>query len=429
MKTVLGGLVFLIFIQICMAQTDFVQVNNNHFQLEGKTYHIVGINFWYGMNLGSQGEGGDRDRLLRELDRLQALGINNLRIMGASEGPDDAPWRMVPSLQPRPGEYNLEVWDGLDFLLAEMGKREMKAVVCLNNFWPWSGGMAQYQHWFGGKDIPYPPPAPGGDWARYQLYTSGFYQNKEAINAFEAHVERLLLRYNPYSQLVYKDDPTIMAWEIANEARGILKKKAYRRFLLQTARLIKSLDVKHLVTTGSEGKTPSPWAGNRFEKDHLSEFIDYTTAHIWVQNWGWYDPEKADKSLDEALIKAKKYLSEHVAMAEKLGKPLVLEEFGISRDRDSHHPQSGTGYRDRFYEEMFEEVANYIRQGSALAGSNFWAWGGEGRPRVPKAVWKPGDDFIGDPPHEYQGWYSVYERDSSTLKVIQRHVEVIRGME
>jgi mannan endo-1,4-beta-mannosidase len=33
-------------------------------------------------------------------------------------------------------------------------------------------------------------------------------------------------------------------------------------------------------------------------------------------------------------------------------------------------------------------------------------------------MWKPGDPFIGDPPHEKQGWYSIYTPDA-TVKLIQ----------
>lgn len=58
-------------------------------------YHINGANYWYAMNLGSNGPGGDRTRLDRELDFLQKYGINNLRIMAASEGPNSEPFRMV----------------------------------------------------------------------------------------------------------------------------------------------------------------------------------------------------------------------------------------------------------------------------------------------------------------------------------------------
>jgi hypothetical protein len=133
----------------------------------------------------------ERERLRAELDQLQALGVTNLRFMGSSEGPEGSPWSVQPSLQPRPGEYREEVWDGLDYLLAEMAKRDMKAVVCLNNFWPWSGGMAQYYHWFRPhKPIPYPPPAEGGSWLSYMLYSARFYRCRPARQAYEQHLQQ-----------------------------------------------------------------------------------------------------------------------------------------------------------------------------------------------------------------------------------------------
>lgn len=52
---------------------------------------------------------------------------------------------------------------------------------------------------------------------------------------------------------------------------------------------------------------------------------------------------------------------------------------------------------------------------------NFWAYGGEGRPREPFANWTHTDDFIGDPPHEPQGWYSVYNNDSTTINIIKKY--------
>lgn len=399
-------------------QADFVTVRDGHFYRGDAPYYFLGTNFWYGLNLGSEGPGGDRARLRRELDRLQEMGVTNLRIMGASEGPDGAPWRMAPALQPARGQYNAAVWDGLDFLLAEMSTRDMTAVVCLNNFWPWSGGMAQYLAWETGDAIPYPPPAEGGDWASYQLFTTGFYKHKAAMAAFEAHLDRIIQRINPYTGRAYRDDPTIMSWQLANEPRGILRPRAYRRWIQKTAAFIKKQAPHHLVSLGSEGATSSSFAGTRFTKDHRFDVIDYTTIHIWVQNWGWYDPERPE-SLAAAQAKAQRYLLDHVAEAQALNKPLVLEEFGISRDGDDHDPQAPTAQRDAYYAFMFGEIHRLAAADGPVAGCNFWAWGGEGRPRVPHAVWQAGDDFIGDPPHEYQGWYSVYDRDASTRAVIR----------
>jgi len=101
---------------------NFINVVEKHFFRNGKPYYFLGTNFWYGMNLGSRGPGGDRDRLLRELDHLNKIGVKNLRVMGASEGPDTEPWRMLPALQVAPGEYNEEVLDGLDFLSGRNGQ-------------------------------------------------------------------------------------------------------------------------------------------------------------------------------------------------------------------------------------------------------------------------------------------------------------------
>lgn len=406
-------------IGMLMGQNGFVRVNQGQLWRNGGPYVFMGVNFWYGMNLGSEGSGGDRARLIRELDRLEALEIRNLRLMAASEGPADAPWCMQPALQAEPGVLQEELLVGLDFLLAEMARRDMTGVMCLNNFWPWSGGMAQYVNWSSGDPIPYPPPAEGGDWARYQLYAARFYTDTAAQNLFLKVVKALVTRTNTITGNPYKADPTIMAWQLANEPRGILKPKAYRRWVSETATFIKSLDSRHLVSIGSEGATPSRLAGTRFKKDHRLPGIDYATCHIWVQNWGWFDPDKGMADVEPALEKAFKYLDKHRKQARRMGLPLVLEEFGISRDGNDHSAGSALTVRDAYFKAMFDRVGEGMAAGD-MAGCNVWAWGGEGRPREPKAVWRTGDDFIGDPPHEYQGWYSVFDTDTSTQAIMQQ---------
>ncbi|MES2731588.1 MAG: cellulase family glycosylhydrolase [Bacteroidota bacterium] len=423
---------FLIFLLSACNKADpgFVKVKNTGFELNGKPYYYLGTNFWYGLNLGSKGSGGNRERLVRELDRLKALGVTNLRVMGGSEGPDTEPYRMLPSLQPKPGEYNQDVLDGLDFLLSEMKKRDMYAIVCLNNFWNWSGGMAQYLVWSGVADsIPYPPPHPGGDWDRYQDFTGQFYINQKAMDMFNKHIEFIVNRKNAYSNVDYKNDPTIMAWELANEPRGNKHIEAFLKWVDSTAGLIKKLDPNHLVTTGSEGATSSPFAGTDLAKDHSSPHIDYTTIHIWVQNWGIYNPAKADSTYEPAVKYALNYLEEHEKVARKINKPMVLEEFGISRDLNNHDPASATTIRDKYYTRIFEAVYQKANQAnSVVAGCNFWAWAGEGRPRQAEGLWKMHDDFIGDPPHEAQGWYSVYEKDSSTNVILKEYAQKMDGI-
>lgn len=372
--------------------------------LGGQPHTFAGVNFWQAMNLGVE---GNRVQLLAELDRLQALGVTNVRVMAASEGPNGEPQRLAPALMTAPGHYDPAVLDGLDFLLAELARRDMRAVLVLNNFWQWSGGMAQYVAWAEGSAIPYP-----GDWERFQAYAARFYDCADCQRWYRQHIEALLQRTNPYTGLPYRDDPTIFAWELANEPR-----RYPQRWIDDTAAFIKSLDPNHLVTTGVEGALP--WREQDFRAAHDGPDIDYATVHIWPQNWGWYDPERP-ASYESAEAKALAYLREHAAAAAGLGKPLVLEEFGLARDceplQDILDPASPTSYRDRFLAAMLAEVSASAAAGGPLAGSNVWAWSGAAR---------PGDAWVGDPPHEEPGWYSIYDDDASTLAVLAGHAAAL----
>ena len=417
MKKYIYTVVLSLFQLVLNAQT-FIKVEDGKLVKDGKPYHYVGTNFWYGMNLAVS----DKERLLRELDRLNVLGVKNLRIIAGSEGNINAPWAVQPAMQKQPGVYNEELWTGLDFLLAEMKKRDMTAVVCLNNFWPWSGGFAQYVSWANkNESIPYPPPADNGDWRTYQQYSARFYSNKTAQKWFENHIEKVVNRINSINQIPYKKDSTIMAWQLANEPEGSTNVEDYRKWIHKTAKFIKKLDSNHLVSIGSEGNTPSPTNGTNFEKDHQSKYIDYCTFHLWVQNWGWYDPIKAKETYAFAVEKANSYIDEHVKTAQKINKPIVLEEFGISRDENSYESNSSVAFRDAYYKMIFDKIYILSKTIPQVAGVNFWAWGGEGRPKTPMSVWKHGDDLIGDPPHEFQGWYSVYDTDKLTQEIISEY--------
>ena len=127
--------------------SPFIQVENGKFIRNGSPYYYIGANFWYGAILASEGTGGNRERLHRELDSLKAIGVDNLRILVGSDGKRGVPTKVEPTLQEAPGIYNDTILAGLDYLLAEMEKRDMVAVLYLNNSWEWSGGYSQYLAW------------------------------------------------------------------------------------------------------------------------------------------------------------------------------------------------------------------------------------------------------------------------------------------
>lgn len=400
--------------------SSIVKIQNGLFERNGKPYVFVGTNFWQGMNLGSKGTGGDRPRLIRELDRLQNAGIKNLRIVALTEGPDTSPYRVTPSNQPSPGQFDESLLEGLDFLLVEMGKRDLTAVMCLGNFWTWSGGFAQYVSWAEGSSIPYPPPHPGGSWSGFQEYSSRFYTLPKARALHAEAVKRIVSRVNTVSGIPYAKDPTILSWQLANEPRGGRYRTAFLDWMGSTAGLIKQLDPLHLVTTGSEGDTLNPVdAGNDFVQDHSVKGIDYATLHVWVENWGVYDP-KQPVTLTKSMALMSQMIQSHTERAARMKKPLVLEEFGLARDQRSMDPRSPTLSRDRYFAHTFAEVTRIRHLTGYLTGVAFWAWSGESRPTVPGGLWKHGQPLLGDPPHEEQGWYGVYDTDQSTLSVIKK---------
>jgi mannan endo-1,4-beta-mannosidase len=396
-------LLILLAVTACGPSTEpssFVSVEGERLLLDGRPYRFIGVNYWYGMNLASPGPGGDRERLARELDLLASLGVTNLRVMAGSEGPDNEPYRVTPALQTAPGVYDPDLLLGLDHLLAEAGRRDLRLVLCLNNFWPWTGGMAQYVAWATGEEIPY-PAGPEADWDRYQDFAARFYDNPAACSTFRDHATAMVTRVNSVTGIAYRDDPTIMAWELANEPRGMGRAAAFNRWIDETAALIKSLDPNHLVTTGCEGDTPLPGPnGLDFTANHDGPHIDYGTVHIWPQNWGWFDPARPD-TYAAAEAEALRYLGHHARQASALGKPLVLEEFGLARDGGSLDPTATTTQRDAFFAAVLAAMP---------AGANIWAWAGEGR---------PDQGWTGDPPHEPQGWYSVYDTDRTTLVLLR----------
>ncbi len=265
------------------ANTDFVTVQDAKFYCHGKPYYFIGTNYWYGPLLASPGETGDRKRLAKELDFLAAHGLKNLRILAGAEGPDDQPYRVTPGLQEAPGKYNDDLLAGLDFLLAEMGKRDMKAVLYLNNTWEWSGGYAQYVNWTGHGDIPYPLKT---SWPAFQKYAGQFHDCPECIEAYFNHVRFMLGRTNQFTGVKYVDDPTIMAWQIANEPRALSTAHipAFEKWMHDAVALFKSLDSKHLLSTGNEGTRGCEGKMDLYERLHADPGIDYLTIHIWPKN-------------------------------------------------------------------------------------------------------------------------------------------------
>ena len=433
MKHLLHSAVLLFLAMVCscteVQDPGFVRIKDGHFVQGGEPVSFIGTNLWYGAILASEGEGGDRDRLIRELDTLKSLGINNLRILVGGDGPDGVPTRIEPTLQKQPGVYNESILEGLDYLLVKMAERDMKAVLFINNAWEWSGGFGMYLEWATG--IPALIPAESG-YGAFMASMADFNVNKEAHELFFDHLRNIVSRTNSITGIPYSEDPTIFSWQICNEPRPFSTDAAvvdgFVSWIAAAAAIIHEIDPNHLVSSGNEGAMGCN-DGDYDLTERLNECtgIDYVTAHIWPYNWSWISSDAPEAGIETAVAKTGEYIDKHIDIARRLGKPLVIEEFGYPRDGFQFAKGSPTRGRDMYFDYVFGRVAESAAAGDVLAGANFWTWGGYAGQAPDHSEWRKGDDYSGDPAQEQQGLNSVYLVDSSTLGIIKAAAARLSG--
>lgn len=425
-KSFLTYLFLLFYSQTAFSQqSKFVSVKKTTFYNNEKPYLYIGANYWYGGLLGLTAEG--KMRLKEELDFLDKHGVNNLRVMTVAEGEGNinGVGRVQPAFQPQKGIYKNELLIGLDYLLSEMGKRKMKAVLYLSNTWEWTGGFLQYLNWNG--LIPDSILRRKLTWDEQRDYTSKFYSCKECIEEERTVVKKIVSRTNSITHKKYSDDPTIMSWELANEPRPMRPTAIddYKKWIASNAALIKSLDKNHLVTTGAEGDIGTENM-ETYSAIHQLKNIDYATIHIWPKNWSWFKDTSMAKNMNTILTNTTDFIKRHVAVMQKLNKPLVIEEFGLPRDEQSFYVNTTTNSRDQFYTKIFSEFLESAHTNRIINGVNFWGFGGMGRPSHKQLLWMKGEDMLGDPPMEEQGLNTVFDTDKSTWNIIDAYIKKLK---
>lgn len=426
------------------------------------------------MNLAAdKSQGGNYSRLVTELDQMAAKGVNHLRIMASSEGaPTPQPFRMNPALMQSPGQYNEKVFQGLDICLDEMSQRGMRATMTLADEWQWSGGFAQYISWATNKTIPYPSswnmtkppqrPVPGTGWGDYTNETDGaasyevfedfanqLYTNAQAEQWYKAHIKTVINRKNTVNGRVYKDDATIMTWQLANEPQtqvggGPEASDPLIAWIDRISTYIRSLAPKQLINVGLESKQGEAY----FKLVHNFSTVDYATSHCWVQNWGIYDMyDSSTAGLQAAQDFATAFVQNTSRWAVEIGKPIFLEEFGMARDnwqnRNMTYPylsSATTTHKDAYFEvglpsplmgrctlifgqTIIGAAMDQFKGDGAYVGTCPWAYGGIWRPET-QHMNEFGMVWAGDPPHEAPGWYDLYDTDEA-MNIVARQQEDI----
>jgi len=78
------------------------------------------------------------------------------------------------------------------------------------------------------------------------------------------------------------------------------------------------------------------------------------------------------------------------------------------------------------YAALLGQIEQSAAQGGSAAGSNFWLWGGEGRP--PQFADAPDGIGAGDMLQEEPGRNTVFDCDASTLKILRDHYAALQQL-
>lgn len=426
MKHSLLLLIFsLLFGFAAMAQTgsqSFVRADGMHLTENGKPFRFLGANMWYAVHLASEIQEGNRTRLCAEFDRLKGLGINTVRLLAVSEEPaPDDPRAVRPALVQSGGTLNDTLLSGMDYVLTELGKRNMRAVLSLTNTYSWSGGLAYYLRETGDTIAPMQaeelPEA-------YAARVARFYANTEAVKRYQNTVQLIVNRTNGITGKAYKNDPTILAWELCNEPQttGGAMNGNFISWAMSTAAIIRKADPNHLISLGTAGIRHCADNERIYEMLYTTGAFGFASLQLQPLRWDWAHKSRTLEDLPNTYLKATDYYEQHRRIAQNANLPLVLTAFAYPRDRHFFTPDSPAFYRKAFYEFVMSLFTASVASNDVLSGGFISAWSGENR--ADDFVWRLGV-LTGDNPCDPQGLYSVFATDTPCLETLKEGAKVL----
>ncbi|CAN4114663.1 unnamed protein product [Withania somnifera] len=309
---------------------SFVGVNQTRFVIKNEQQHPktqflpfqeLYINGWnsYWLMEESVWE-SSRFRVSKMLKRGAEMGLSVCRTWAFSDGggPND--------LQLLPGVFNERVFKGLDYVIVEARKHNIRLILSLVNNLKAYGGTAQYMRWA-----------------------------QEAGTNMSS------------SRDAFFTNPTVKAYY----------KSFVRAWIAEMAGFVKSLDQKHLVTvglegfygvekTGSVGLNPGKWAaslGVDFIENSAIKNIDFTSVHAYPHSWiKGINPDARVDFLS-------RWVDSHISEAEKiLKKPVLFTEVGFP----SSIQKNGLYDRNIFLKIVYDKIYESAKKRKAGAGALVW---------------------------------------------------------
>ena len=357
----------------------FAYTQGTRFMLDGSPFYYAGTNCYY-LTFKSQEA---VDSVFKD---AEAMGLKVIRVwgnldVGVKTGTTDSQGKPVfTNNNDGPGEKDgiyfqyfdkdlgkpmiNEGKDGLqklDYALYQAEKHGIKLLITFTNYWDAFGGMGQYIKWAQELGIT-------------GLKKDDFYTNETLKGWYKDYVNGLLNHTNQYTGRKLKDEPSVFAWELANEPRcntdAQCKDNILYNWAKEMSEYVKSVDPNHMVSLGDEGFYNKPYGyyneyttsnyafygaeGVDFEKLMTIDTLDFGTPHLYLDQWGM---KHTGTGQDDLL-----WFKIHGETCAELGKPVILEEFGLT-DRT---------IRDSEYKQWFEVLEGNVYDTVEYAGTNYW---------------------------------------------------------
>jgi len=236
-----------------------------------------------------------------------------------------------------------------DNVVAAAKANGLRLIVALTNNWSDYGGMDVYVKQILGS-------------ANHDL----FYTDAKVIAAFKNYINTFVVRY--------RNEPTILGWELANEPRckgssgttsGSCTPATITAWAKNISAYIKSIDSNHLVALGDEGFYNQPGAptypyqgseGIDFDANLAISTLDFGTFHAYPESWG---------QAANAEAWGVQWIKDHATSQKTANKPVIIEEYGVS-----------TASQTTVYTDWLNTVVSSGLTGDLIwqAGSHFNGW-------------------------------------------------------
>ncbi|XP_022726754.1 mannan endo-1,4-beta-mannosidase 2-like isoform X1 [Durio zibethinus] len=385
---------------------SFVERNGTQFFLDGKPLYVNGWNSYWLM--AHSVDENSRSRVSAMLQAGAKMGLTVCRTWAFNDGGYDA-------LQISPGQFDEQVFQALDYVIAEARQHGIRLLLSLVNNLQAYGGKTQYVKWAWQEGV------------GLSSSNDSFFFDPSIRKYFKNYALTVLTRKNTITGIEYRNDPTIFAWELMNEPRCMSDPSGdtLQDWLVEMSAFIKSIDKNHLLTIGLEGfygpkspkkstVNPEEWAsalGSDFVRNSNITNVDFTSVHIYPDHWFH------DLGFEGKKNYVSKWVHSHIEDCDKeLKKPVMFTEYGLSNQNKDFEPSQ----REQFYSTILDIIYKSAKKKGSGAGALIWQFFVEGMEEY-------NDDF-GLVPWESPSIYKLTVKQSCRLARIQGLIREKRNL-